>query len=83
MSRSGSFTIGESINAATRRPQEVRVDRLPHRARGAHLAEHVYDFSDEYDTLRLHQALDWQRPIEAYLNPETLNQKPPETEQQT
>ena len=47
------------------------------------LAEHVYDFSDEYNTLRPHQALGWQRPIEAYLNPETLNQKPPETEQQT
>lgn len=50
---------------------------------GTDLAGHGYDFTDEYNSISPHQTLDWQRPIDAYLNPETLNQKPPETEQQT
>lgn len=65
--------------------QSLKYERLyRHDIRtGTDLAAHVYDFTDEYNTIRPHQALDWQRPIDAYLNPETLNQKPPETEQQT
>jgi transposase InsO family protein len=65
--------------------QSLKYERLYRHdiATGLDLAEHVYDFSNEYNTIRPHQSLDWQRPINAYLNPETLNQKPPETEQQT
>ena len=31
---------------------------------GLELAEHVADFTDEYNTIRLHQALNWQRPLD-------------------
>lgn len=47
------------------------------------LADHVADFIDEYNTIRPHETLDWQRPLDAYLEPPTLKPARPETEQES
>ena len=52
-------------------------------ADGVDLADHVADFTDEYNTIRPHQALDQKPPRTAYLQTRTLKPNPPKTEQQT
>lgn len=47
------------------------------------LTDHVADFIDEYNTIRPHETLDWQRPLDAYLETPTLNPRPPESEQES
>lgn len=50
---------------------------------GVDLAGCVADFIDEYNTIRPHEALHWQRPLDAHLSDPTLKPNPPETEQGT
>ena len=50
---------------------------------GCELADRVADFVDEYNTIRPHQALDHQRPLDAYLQDRTLKPNPPRNEQET
>jgi transposase InsO family protein len=50
-------------------------------ATGIDLADHVEDFRSEYNTVRPHEALDWARPLDAYLTDPTLKPKPPGTGQ--
>ena len=50
-------------------------------ADGIDLAEHVVAFTDEYNRVRPHEALDWQRPLDTHLSTTTLKPNPPETEQ--
>ena len=51
---------------------------------GLDLAGHVAAFIDEYNRIRPHEAIDWQRPLERYLQtPEPSNRPTPESEQET
>ena len=50
-------------------------------ATGIDLAAHVTDFLTEYNAVRPHEALDWRRPLDAYLTDPTLKPNPPEPEQ--
>ena len=50
-------------------------------ASGVELADSVADFINEYNTVRPHQALDHQRPLDAYLHDRTLKPNPPRKEQ--
>ena len=50
-------------------------------ASGIELADHVTAFTDEYNTIRPHQALDQTPPLTAYLNDRTLKPNPPRNEQ--
>ena len=50
-------------------------------ASGLELADCVADFINEYNTIRPHQALDQQRPLDAYLDDRTLKPNPPRSEQ--
>ena len=52
-------------------------------ASGLELADCVADFINEYNTVRPHQALDHQRPLDAYLQDRTLKPNPPRSEQET
>ena len=52
-------------------------------ADGIDLAQHVAAFTDEYNRVRPHEALDWQPPLDTHLSTTTLKPNPPETEQQT
>ena len=46
-------------------------------ADGISLADHIADYLDEYNTIRPHQALAYQRPLDAYLtDPDTQTQTP-------
>ncbi len=36
---------------------------------GTDLADHVDDFTDEYNRIRPHENIDWQRPLDRYLTP--------------
>ena len=46
---------------------------------GLVLGEHVVDFVDESNRLRPHEAIDWQRPLERYLqDPEPSSPTDPE-----
>ena len=47
------------------------------------LAQHVAALTDEYNMIRPHEALDWQRPLDTHLSGTTLKPNPPETEQET
>ena len=48
---------------------------------GLELADCVADFINEYNTARPHQALDHQRPLDAYLQDPTPKPTPPRSEQ--
>jgi putative transposase len=51
---------------------------------GLTLGEHVADFLDEFNRIRPHEAIDWQRPLERYLQtPATPNPTDPESEQES
>ena len=50
-------------------------------ASGIDLADHVAAFTDTYNTIRPHQALDQNPPLDAYLGARTLKPNPPKTEQ--
>ena len=50
-------------------------------ASGVELADHVADFTADYNTIRPHQALDQTPPLTAYLQAQTLKPNPPKTEQ--
>ncbi len=51
---------------------------------GLDLAAHVEAFLDEYHRIRPHEAIDWQRSLDRYLNnPEPSNRPNPESEQET
>ena len=50
---------------------------------GIDLAEHIAAFTLEYNTIRPHEALHWQRPLDTHLSGTTLKPNPPETEQET
>jgi putative transposase len=51
---------------------------------GLILADHVADFLDEFNRIRPHEAIDWQRPLERYLQtPEPSNPTNPDLEQET
>ena len=50
-------------------------------ASGVELADHVAAFTDDYNTIRPHQALDQTPPLTAYLQARTLKPNPPKTEQ--
>ena len=50
---------------------------------GIDLAEHIAAFTLEYNTIRPHEALHWQRPLDTHLRDPTLKPNPPETEQET
>jgi putative transposase len=53
-------------------------------ADGLALEGHIGDFVDEFNRIRPHEAIDWQRPLERYLqHPEPSNPPDPETEQET
>ena len=52
-------------------------------ASGLELADCAADFINEYNTVRPHQALDHQRPLDAYLDDRTLKQNPPRSEQES
>ena len=52
-------------------------------ADGVDLADHVANFTDEYNTIRPHRALDQTPPLTAYLQARTLKPNPPKTEQKT
>jgi len=53
-------------------------------ADGIDLAAHVEAFIDEYNRIRPHEAIDWQRPHDRYLqNPEPSNRPTPESEQES
>lgn len=48
------------------------------------LAAHIDDFIHEYNRIRPHEAIDWQRPHDRYLTtPEPSNPTTPETEQES
>ena len=48
---------------------------------GPDLAAHVATFIDEYNTVRPHQALRWQRPLDVHRTDPTPKPKPRTTEQ--
>ena len=50
---------------------------------GIDLADCVADFIDEYNTIRPHETLTWQRPLDTYLTDPTLKPKPRKREQQS
>ena len=51
---------------------------------GLDLAAHVEAFLDEYNRIRPHEAIGWQRPLDRYLEtPETLKPTNPGSEQET
>lgn len=50
-------------------------------ATGIDLAHHVAAFMTEYNAVRPHEALDWARPLDAYLPDRTPKPNPPESEQ--
>ena len=50
---------------------------------GIDLAACVADFIDEYNTIRPHETLTWQRPLDTYLTDPTLKPKPRKREQKT
>ena len=50
-------------------------------ASGIGLADHVAAFTDTYNTIRPHQALNQKRPLDAYLGARTPQPNPPKTEQ--
>ena len=50
---------------------------------GIDLADRVADFIDEYNTIRPHETLTWQRPLDTYLTDPTLKPKPRKSEQQS
>ena len=50
---------------------------------GIDLAHRVADFIHEYNHIRPHEALHWQRPLDTHLADPTLKPNPPETEQGT
>ena len=50
---------------------------------GPNLAAHVAAFIDEYNTVRPHQTLDWQRPLDAHQTDPNLKSKPRKCEQNT
>jgi transposase InsO family protein len=52
-------------------------------ATGIDLADHVADFIDEFNTIRPHEALDWRRPLDAYLDDPALKPRPPNSEQES
>jgi putative transposase len=53
-------------------------------ADGLALGGHVADFLDEFNRIRPHEAIDWQRPFERYLqDPEPSNPTDPEPEQES
>ena len=57
---------------------------LPPRHRRRHRPRRpVADFTDEYNTIRPHQALDQTPPLAAYLQARALKPNPPKTEQKT
>ena len=65
--------------------EALKYERLyrEHIADGIDLAEHVAVFTDEYNRVRPHEALGWQRPLDARPSATTLRPNPPETEQGT
>ena len=50
---------------------------------GIDLADRVADFIDEYNTIRPHETLPWQRPLDTYLTDPTLKPKPRNSEQES
>ena len=51
---------------------------------GLVLGEHVADFLDQFNRLRPHEAIGWQRPLDRYLqSPEPSNPTEPEPEQES
>ncbi len=50
---------------------------------GIDLAAHAAEFTDQYNTIRPHEHLGQQPPIQAHLHPPTRKQNPPETEPKT
>ena len=52
-------------------------------ADGIDLAAHIAAFTDEYNTVRPHEALHWRRPLDTHLSDPTLKPNPPETGQET
>ena len=50
---------------------------------GIDLADCVAAFIDEYNTIRPHETLTWQRPLDTYLTDPTLKPKPRNSEQNT
>ena len=50
---------------------------------GIDLADRVADFIDEYNTIRPHETLTWQRPLHTYLTDPTLKPKPRNSEQES
>ena len=52
-------------------------------ADGVDLADHIDTFTDEYNTIRLHQALDQTPPLDAYLQARTLKPNLPKTDQKS
>ena len=50
---------------------------------GIDLADRVADFIDEYNTIRPHETLTWQRPLDTYLTDPTLKPKPRNSEQES
>lgn len=51
---------------------------------GLVLTDHVADFIDEFNRIRPHEAIGWQRPLERYLQtPEPSNPTDPDPEQET
>ena len=50
---------------------------------GVDLADHIADFIDEYNTIRPHETLTWQRPLDTYQTDPTLKPKPRNSEQES
>ena len=50
---------------------------------GIDLADRVADFIDEYNTIRPHETLTWQRPLDTYLTDPTLKPKHRKSEQES
>ena len=51
---------------------------------GLVLGEHITDFLDEFNRIRPHEAIDWQRPLERYLqDPEPSNPTNTDSEQES
>jgi transposase InsO family protein len=63
--------------------EAVKYERLYREeiATGIDLAVRVDDFMIEYNTVRPHEALDWDRPLDVYLTDPTLKPNQPESEQ--
>lgn len=65
--------------------QSLKYERLYRHeiADGVELADHVADFLDEFNTIRPHESIDWQRPLDRYLQtPQPSNLTDPDSEQE-